>query len=468
MEKLLVVDDSLPFLSDVEALLKDRYRIVTAGTGQAGLDILKSQQVAAVLLDLMLPDTNGNELLKTIRRDIDPLMPVIIVTDYASVENAVTAMRNGAHDFTTKNFNRDVLCAKIDKAMERRRLEIGYQALQGSLADLHDRFVFSSDVMKKIHFEITRLGNLNFDVLITGETGVGKDLIAFEIHRRSPRASMPFIPLAMKALSETLIESELFGHEKGAFSGADKTKVGKLEAAEGGTVYIPEVSSLNEAVQLKLLQFMQYKTISKVGQDPRKPEKRLDVRVIMATNEILEDVVKQGRMRADFYHRINGVKLTIPPLRERIDDIAPLANYFLQRHGRTMNNQQYELASEVTAAFKAYRWSGNVRELENWIKNAIAYSDDNILTLDDFPHFAEMKPEPEQCRVCMATRFKVLPVYEDAEAEFKRAYFSDVLRRAENRTTQAAAMAGLTPQGIRKILKALQIETKVALADEEN
>ena len=217
-----------------------------------------------------------------------------------------------------------------------------------------------------------------------------------------------------------------------------------------------------------MLQFMQYKTISKVGQDPRKPEKRLDVRVIMATNEILEDVVKQGRMRADFYHRISGVKLTIPPLRERIDDIAPLANYFLQRHGRTINNQQYQLASEVTAAFKAYCWSGNVRELENWIKNAIAYSDDNILTLDDFPHFAEMKPEPEQCRVCMATRFKVLPVYEDAEAEFKRAYFSDVLRRAENRTTQAAAMAGLTPQGIRKILKALQIETKVAPADEEN
>ncbi len=458
MDKLLVIDDSIPFLRDIEILLGDRYQVLTANSGTKGMDVLKKEQVAVVLLDLMLPDGNGNELIKSIHQEIDPLLPVMIVTDHANVENAVVAMRNGAYDFLLKNFNRNILFEKIEKALERRRLEIRVAALQGSFADLHNQFVFRSEVMKQVQFEVSRLAGIDFDVLLVGETGVGKDLVAYEIHRRSVRSEKPFLPVSMKALSETLIESELFGHERGAFSGAEKAKIGKLEAADGGTLYIPEISSLGESIQLKLLHFMQYKSIARVGQDPTKPEKKLNVRLIIATNEQLEDVVEKKQMRSDFYHRISGVKLTIPPLRDRIDDIEPLAYYFLKRHGKNPEGNGYELSPEVIAALKAYRWPGNVRELENWIKSALAYSTGRVLKLDDFPHFGLLKPNPDECMVCFATRFQVLPKYKEADLRFKRAYFTDVLRRANHRISQGASMSGLTYQGFAKILKTLGIE----------
>ncbi len=224
MEKILVVDDSIPYLSDVELLLADHYKVLTASTGKKALEVLKTEQVDAVLLDLMLPDINGNEVLKIIRSDIDPLMPVLIVTDYSNAENAVTAMRNGAYDFFPKKFNKNILFEKIGKALQRRRLEVQVDALKDGFLDVHNEFIFCSEVMRKTHMEITRLAATGFDVLIEGETGVGKDLITYEIHKRSHRSGKQFIPLSMKAFSETLIESELFGHEKGAFSGADKAK----------------------------------------------------------------------------------------------------------------------------------------------------------------------------------------------------------------------------------------------------
>jgi len=313
--------------------------------------------------------------------------------------------------------------------------------------------------MKKIHYEISNLANVGFDVLIAGETGVGKDLIAFELHQRSPRKNRPFIPVPLKSLSESLIESELFGHEKGAFSGADKTKIGKLEAANGGTVYIPEVSSINEAVQVKLLQFMQFKTISRVGQDARTPESKLDVRVILATNENLEELVSKGTMRADFYHRIAGVRLLVPPLRQRVEDIEPLAQYFLAKFSTGMGGREFQLAPEVVDAFRKYRWPGNVRELENAIKNALAYSGGGVLTLGDFPNLFTFHGDADQCRICMTTRFPSIDVYRVAERNFKRAYFQEVLRRGGNNVAKAAALAGLTPQGFRKILNILEIRT---------
>jgi two-component system response regulator HydG len=369
------------------------------------------------------------------------------------------AMQSGASDFTIKDLIPKVLIARITKAIEQSNLEKGLQALQGSLSASHDRIVFASPQMRKVLFETTRIANLDFDVLIEGETGVGKDLIAHEIHRRSRRRSKPFIPIPMKALSETLMESELFGHERGAFSGAEKAKIGKLEAAEGGTVYLPEVSSLNEEVQLKMLHFMQYKTVSKVGQDPRRKEKRLDVRIIMATNDPLEQLVDKGAMRLDFSHRIAGVKLRIPPLRERPEDIEPLANYFLEKNSSPVKHGKLTFAPEVITAFKAHEWKGNIRELENWIKNALVYVDGTVLSLEQFPHFVEYKPNPDpnQCQICISTRFHVIPSYREADRGFKQAYLKEILRRAEGRIPQAASMAGLTPQGLRKLLRSLDL-----------
>ena len=385
MDRVLIIDDSVAFLNDVESLLRDRYHIRTASTAKKGLEIARTEGPAAVLLDLRLPDMDGTDVLQALHRDVDPFLPVVIVTDQDDTETAVELMRLGAYDFVSKSFNRDILAAKLTKALERRGLEISVRALQSSFADFHDRLVFASEGMKKVHYELTRLAGLTFDVLIQGETGVGKDLCAFEIHQRSPRRDKPFIPVAMRVLSESIIESELFGHEKGAFSGADKAKVGKLEAANGGTLYIPEVSSLTETVQLKLLQFMQYKSIARVGQDSRRPDTRLDVRVIMATNEKLEDAVEKGKMREDFYHRISGVKLTIPPLRDRREDIGPLAEYFMHKFAASVDNRTYSLAPDAIRALENYRWPGNVRELENAIKGALAYSETGVLERADFP-----------------------------------------------------------------------------------
>ncbi len=458
MDKLLIIDDSTSFLHDVEVLLRSRYSVVTASSGKKGLEILESEPVSAVLLDLKMPEMHGTEVLAKIRTQIDPHLPVIVVTDQKDVDMAVQAMQLGAYDFIPKSFDLDMLTAKIIKALERRSLEISVNALQSSQAEQYDRMIIASEAMKKVHYETTRLAGLNFDVLITGETGVGKDLIAFELHRRGPRHGSPFIPVPMRTLNETLIESELFGHEKGAFSGAEKAKVGKLEAANGGTVYIPEVSSLSETIQLKLLQFMQYKTVARVGQDPRRQPARLDVRILMATNESLEDVVEKGRMREDFYHRIAGVQLVIPPLRERTADIEPLARYFIAKYTTTAGRGECEITSDALDAMRAHKWPGNVRELENMIKNAIAYSGDCILRLRDFPKLAGTATVSDPCGACFATRYPSIPPYRVVEASFRRAYFAEVLKRAKENIQKAAAMAGLTPQGLRKILKALDIE----------
>jgi DNA-binding NtrC family response regulator len=456
MDKLLLIDDSLAFLNDVESILRDRFHVLKATSGRRGIELARTEGAAAVLLDLQMPDMDGFQVLQKLHRDVDPFLPVIIVTDHSESENAVAAMRAGAYDFIPKSFNRDVLSEKVMKALERRALEISVRTLQNTFAEHHDRFLFTSDAMKKVHYEITRLAGVDFDVLITGETGVGKDLCAFEIHQRSQRRDKPFIPLPMRSLSETIIESELFGHEKGAFSGADKTRVGKLEAANGGTLYIPEVSSLTEAVQLKLLQFMQYKSIARVGQDSRKPDTHLDVRVIMATNDSLEEQVKKGRMREDFYHRISGVKLNIPPLRMRREGIEPLATYFLEKYDLVDGAARHTIAPDVIKAMNSYRWPGNVRELENAIKGALAYATGPVLSPADFPILTDRTHDENQCHLCMATRYQTMPPYEEVMMQLKRAYFDELLHRLDGSIPRAAEAAGMSAQGLRKLLKTLE------------
>jgi two-component system, NtrC family, response regulator AtoC len=459
METILVIDDNIGFLGDVRTLLGSHFEVLTASTAKRGLDIVRTNNVSAVLLDIMLPDINGIEVLKTIHRELAPHLPVIIVTDNSDVALAVEAMQAGAYDFMPKGFNPELLKEKIYKAMERRRLELSVGVLQRSFEEQHDRMVLASDKIKRVNFELTRLAQLDFDVLLLGETGVGKDLSAFEIHRRSRRANKPFVAISMRALSDSLIESELFGHEKGAFSGADKAKIGKFESANGGTVYIPEVSSLSESVQLKLLLFFQYKTITRVGQDPRKPETRLDVRMIMASNDNLEDLVAKGQLRSDFYHRISGVSLSIPPLRERQDDIEPLAKYFLHKHNGNEGDVP-ELSEEVLDEFCKYHWPGNVRELENWMKSALVYSSESRLTIEDFPHLKKPESIQNHCANCLGANNIEMPSLHKAESEFKRAYFQEILKRANNNIPEAAKLAGITPQGFRKSLTTLDIDKK--------
>jgi DNA-binding NtrC family response regulator len=311
--------------------------------------------------------------------------------------------------------------------------------------------------MKRINFEITKLANWDFDILLVGETGSGKDMIASQIYQRSERKDKPFIPIPLRSLSESVLESELFGHEKGAFTGADKMKVGKFEAAHRGIVYLPEISNLPENIQLKLLHFMQYKTITRVGHDSRKGEMNLDVRLIMATNENLEELVKSGRMREDFYYRISGVTLKIPPLRERVEDIIPLANYFLNKFSAQFSKLNYKFSDKVLEAFENYDWKGNIRELSNCIKNALSYTSSERLELKDFPNILRSKSELNLNLKNSLNSEYDFPLYKDFETSNKIIYFKTLLNKVNGKINLAARLSGLSSPGFRKVMKQLNI-----------
>lgn len=462
MDKLLVVDDSVAFLNDIKALLDASYDVTTATKAQTALDLLRNERFSAVLLDLNLPDMYGTDVLKIIHSEIDPYLPVIIITDFNETENVVETIRYGAFDFIPKDINLDVLGEKIKIALERRDIHLNIDALRKSYFENQDTFIFASDEMKKVNFEITRVARLDVDVLLTGETGAGKDMAASQIHFRSNRYEKPFIPVSIRSLSDTLIESELFGHEKGAFSGADRLKIGRFEAADKGTIYIPEISSLNETVQLKLLQFMQYKTITRVGQDPNKSDIQLDVRLIMATNEDLAGLMEQGHIREDFYHRVSGVILHIPPLRERRADIEPLANYFVGKYAHLHPAGTCKLAPEVLDAFQEYHWPGNVRELANAIKSAMVYARDTIITRAGFPNiFSEREGKKEATSNGFAgVDLSEFPAYKEAENEFKKRYFEKLWNETGHDVRKISEISGLTPQAVRRILKSLNLSKR--------
>jgi DNA-binding NtrC family response regulator len=483
MDKLLIIDDSIAFLNDVEPVLSSQYHVLTATSGKEGISILKNEQVTAVLLDLKLPDIYGTKVLQKIHNEIDPFLPVIIVTDYGDVEHGIEAMRLGAYDFIPKHFNKEILYVKIIKALERRELELQKMVFQDGVFEQHDKLIFTGSSMNRINSEISRLAELDSNVLITGETGTGKDLAAFQIHYRSERRDKPFISIPIGSLSEPLIESELFGHEKGAFTGADKAKIGKLEAAEGGTIYIPEISTLDEKIQIKLLSFMQYKTINRVGGDPIKSDKKVNAKIIMATNENLEKCVRMGKMREDFYYRINAVRLEIPPLRDHKEDILPLSEYFLDKFNKAYN-RIYKFSKESNEFLLNHNWRGNIRELRSVLENGIANPKSEVI--DDIllpEHFSILSPilSPEDELYTSDLENNISPLtqsvrqnefqnhnsgniethiqnFRDTEYQFKYNYFNKLLIRVKYNIPEAAKIAGFTAQGLRKILKKLKID----------
>lgn len=448
MQNLLIVDDSVPFMNDVEFIMKDKYKILKAENGKKGLSILQQENINLVLLDLKLPDIHGLEILRKIHSEIDPLLPVIVITDYGNVETAVKAMQLGAADFIQKDFNRNVLNEKIAQAFEKRELSLRLHALEAEVDEDSDRFLVAGKAAKKVQLDIERFANQDVHILLTGETGVGKDAVAREIHLRSNRRDKLFMKVSLHALSESLIESELFGHERGAFSGADEAKIGRFEAADGGTVYLPEISEISEKIQLKLLEFMQYKKISKVGQRNLK-DVRLNVRLVLASNRKLEQLVEQGKLREDFYYRIKVVNIDIPPLSERRDEIRPLVGYFLETLSARFNKKGIGFSDEALKVVESYHWRGNVRELKNFMTNVIIRSGDNYsITADDLPGLAQ--PVSGE-RAGGAT-------YQEALQHFQMEYFAGLLKRNGGRVSAAAEEAGMTRQGLHNILKKLDID----------
>ncbi|RMD60429.1 sigma-54-dependent Fis family transcriptional regulator [Candidatus Parcubacteria bacterium] len=382
---VLIVDDEASVRTSLEkALGKAGYLTKTAKSGNEALKVLARHAVDVVLSDLKMPDGDGFSLLREVKKKHSNT-EVILLTGYGTIEKAVEAMKEGAYDFITKPFKKAVVLGTVERALERQALrqENIYLKAQLGRDSFPSEIIGSSAALRQVMEMVDRVAPLISTVLITGESGTGKELIARAIHKRSPRADKRFVPINCAAIPENLIESELFGHVKGAFTGAMRDKEGLFKVAHGGTIFLDEIVSVPLNLQVKLLRAIEQKEILPVGST--NPEV-IDVRIIAATNKVLANEVEKGNFREDLYYRLNVVGITIPPLRERIEDIAELTEYFISLYNAQLNKQVKGVDKKVMEAFMNYEWKGNVRELENAIERAMILCDDEILQLKHFPH----------------------------------------------------------------------------------
>jgi len=382
MATVLVVDDEKNYLVVLEDLLQDAgYEVVTASSGSQAIEIIQQTPVDTVLSDIKMPGISGIDLLETIKA-LDPDLPVILMTAYAEVDQAVSAMKNGALDHIQKPFdNRDIRRA-IARGVERRSLMKNIRRLEAELGTLWGNIVGKSKAMETVFSLMKRVADTPTTVLISGESGTGKELIARGIHKASSRNSAPFVSINCAAVPENLLESELFGYEKGAFTGAVSLKQGKFEFADRGSLFLDEVGEMSLNLQVKLLRVLQEQEFQRVGGNK---DIRVDVRIIAATNKDLKEEIDEGRFRADLFFRLNVVSIRVPPLRERREDIPVLVAHFVSKFGERLERPIREVDPNVMSALYRYSWPGNVRELENVIERAMVLSRNSTIMPEDLP-----------------------------------------------------------------------------------
>jgi two-component system response regulator HydG len=391
---VLVVDDEASARSGLEKLLRQEgYEVQAAADGPRAIAICGERTPDLVITDLKMPDMDGLELLRKLRESHEHL-PVIVVTAFGDVSSAVGAMRVGADDYLTKPVDFDALLIAIERALERRALKIEAENLRLQLFDRdgsgHDGMLGASPPMQKVYRTAGQVAASRATVLITGESGTGKGELARSIHRRSPRRDKPFVALHCAALSETLLESELFGHEKGSFTGADKRRVGRIEQAHQGTLFLDEIGEISPSIQVKLLRVLQERTFERVGGNE---SVHVDTRVVAATNRDLAGMVAEGKFREDLFYRLNVVHVEMPPLRLRDGDVLLLANHFLHRFAAENEKEIVGFTDEARTRILHHRWPGNVRELENAVERAVVLCQGRELAADDLP--VELAPLPK-------------------------------------------------------------------------
>lgn len=382
--KILVVDDDDSGRHALTMLLRSAgYEVTSAATGLSALDLINREQYQVIVSDLFLPDKSGLDILQNVQK-ISPSTEVIVVTGHASAQTAVRAMKEGAFDYITKPIDFDELKIVVSKALEKQKLLSENMYLR---RQLQGRFEFSniigsSPAMNLVFERMSRIVKTDSSVLITGESGTGKELVARALHYNGTRRDRPFIAVNCSAIPEPLLESELFGHVRGAFTGAIKDKPGKFEAANHGTIFLDEIGTLPLHLQVKLLRVLQEHEVERVGSNKTV---KLHVRVISATNSDLENMVKRGEFREDLYYRLNVIPLHLPPLRERQQDIVYLTAFFLEKQCRLMGRAPCSISKKALEALEQYSWPGNVRELENLIERMIVLTDAAVITVDDVP-----------------------------------------------------------------------------------
>ncbi len=461
--RVMIVDDEPELRRSLARLLLSRgMQVVTADDGSAAIDIMVAQHIDVALIDLIMPRVNGLELLDHIKAN-HPGTEVILMTAFGDVETAVRAVRAGAYHFLTKPFrSNDEVVLTVAKAAERRRL-LDHAAMLERRLEQMEKFgelIGNSKRMQEVYRLATGVAATSSTVLILGESGTGKELTARAIHQHSPRAERPFVAVNCSAIPVDLVESELFGHVRGAFTGATNTREGLFEAADQGTIFMDEVGDLPPLAQVKLLRVLQEGEIKRVGSN----ETRIvDVRVVAATNVDLRLRIAEGAFREDLFYRLNVVAIGLPPLRERSEDIPLLAYHFLQKYSARAGRDVHRISPEAMELLQQQSWPGNVRELENAIEYAIVFCRGDEITPEALPMTRGQKPGLEShpardagTSFALSTRLLDLP-YRDAKQQaldaFESAYFEAVLRRTGGNVSEAARQAGLDRSNFRRAVR---------------
>ncbi|NPV90840.1 MAG: sigma-54-dependent Fis family transcriptional regulator [Firmicutes bacterium] len=438
--KILLVDDEASvrrFLRDV--FTSEGFTVFEAANGDEALKRLRSSPVDVTVMDLRMPGRDGMETLREVVK-LDPNSKVVIMTGYATVKTAVESMKQGAFDYIVKPFENDELVDIVKTAISQGKKSHLTASGSNPQENAYPGIIGRSRQMEEIFKIIKKVALPNTTVLITGESGTGKSLIAHEIHKLSPRKQFPFITINCAVLPETLMESELFGHEKGAFTGAVSSKTGKFELANRGTVFLDEIGTLSPQTQAKLLRIIQDKKFERVGGE-RFLE--IDVRIIAATNENLEDAVAKGKFREDLYYRLNVFSITMPPLRERAEDIPELINFFVDRFNNKLGRSIKGVSPRVMELLTSYSWPGNIRELENLIERAMILTDSSEITIDCFPaHIRSLENE------------KVSEVkLDNFLGKMERDIIVEALEKTDGHRAKAAALLGVSRRVLQYKLK---------------
>lgn len=442
--RILIIDDNKKFVDDLLLLLRQEYNCRGVHSAERGLEILEEEDFDLVLLDIDLgPGMDGFQFLSQIK-ELDILIPVIMITKDRSIGTVVKAMKMGAYDYVGKKPDLSELRIIVNRALNEVGLRRENKLLREEVQSLTGELLGESNAILNIKEQVVKFAETNSTVLITGESGTGKGLIARQIHSNSLRKDKPFVVVNCAAIPKELFESELFGHEKGAFTGAYRKKLGKFELANHGTIFLDEIGDLDNSLQAKFLRVLEEKKFERVGGEK---SVSVDVRVLVATNKDLEVLTKRGNFREDLYYRLNVVRIHIPPLRERKEDIPILAKEFTRRKGRELKKTVKGISKEALNILISYDWPGNVRELENLIENAIISTEKDILTPDMFPS--------------LSSDYAISPNYETAKKNalerFQREYVSTILRLTDGNITQAAQRMGISRQGLQKLIRNLNI-----------
>jgi two-component system NtrC family response regulator len=439
---ILIVDDEDAQRSILKGYLEKKgYKIYSASSGTEGINVVQNNLIDIVLSDFKMPDKTGLEVLEAVKK-INPEISFVILTAYGTIENAVKAMRLGTFDYISKPVDLDELDLMIERIIEHKNLKSEIQILKNQLKEKFkiDSFISHSPKMEDILSLAVRAADSKATILITGESGTGKEVLAKSIHYVSPRKEKPFVAVNIPALPETLLESELFGHEKGAFTGADKAKKGRFELADGGTIFLDEIGDIPINLQVKLLRVLQEHQIERVGSSENID---IDVRIIAATHQDLEQKIKEGAFREDLFYRLNIVSLNIPPLRERKEDILPLIEYFTEKYSKENNRDKLTLSKEAVDSLIKFNFPGNVRELENVIERAVVLCRSEAITLNDLPNVVKgFKAENKIPQIQSGNLI-------DQVEELEKKLIFDALSNANGNQSQAGRMLGLTERNLR-------------------